>query len=407
MIDPRLYSDVDGKYVGGDYKVHETGAFNKRTVFSGWDVFRSQFPLQTIINPKVVSDMINSLVTLADESGKGYLERWEFLNAYSGCMVGNPAISVIVDAYMKGIRNFDVVEAYKYSALTTEKFGNGNLGFTKGDMDMISTTLEHAYTEWCMAEFARELGKKADRKEYHRRAMSYKNLWDKETHWFRWKDDEGNFLPLMERGRLHEGAGAVESNPFQQGWFVPHDIPGLIRLIGGREKTVAELDYMFENTPTETFLWNDFYNHSNEPVHHIPFLYNRFMEPWKTQKYVRLICRNAYKNEVRGLVGNEDVGQMSAWYVLAASGIFQICPGDSRFEVTTPVFDEIRFNLDNGKRFTIAAKNNSPANVYIQSANLNGKLYNKCYIDFQDIMNGGRLDLVCGSKANTAWGIKK
>jgi predicted alpha-1,2-mannosidase len=407
MIDPRLYSDVDGKYVGGDYKVHETGSFHKRTVFSGWDVFRSQFPLQTIINPTVVSDMINSLVTLADESGKGYLERWEFLNAYSGCMVGNPAISVIVDAYMKGIRGFDVEEAYKYSALTTEKFGNGHLGFTKGEWDMISTTLEHAYTEWCMAEFARALGKKADQKDYYQRSMSYKNLWDKETQWFRWKDDDGNFKPLMERGRLHEGAGAVESNPFQQGWFVPHDIPGLIKLIGSREKAVKELDYMFENTPTETFLWNDFYNHSNEPVHQIPFMYNRFGEPWKTQKYVRLICRNAYKNEVRGLVGNEDVGQMSAWYVLAASGISQICPGDNRFELNTPVFDEVRFNLDNGKVFTITTKNNSPENVYIQSAKLNGKPYSKCYMDYQDIIKGGHLDFVCGNEPNTKWGKQK
>jgi predicted alpha-1,2-mannosidase len=406
MIDPRLYSDVDGKYIGGDYRAHSTGSFNKRTIFSGWDVFRSQFPLQTIINPKVVNDMINSLVTLADESGKNYLERWEFLNAYSGCMVGNPAISVIVDAYMKGIRDFDVNEAYKYSALTTEKFGNGHLGFTKDTWGMISTTLEHAYTEWCMSEFARMLGKDADRTEYYKRSMSYKNLWDDETHWFRWKDDDGNFKPLMERGRLHEGAGAVESNPFQQGWFVPHDVPGLINLIGGREKTVAELDYMFENTPVSTFLWNDFYNHSNEPVHHIPFLYNRFDEPWKTQKYVRLICKNAYKNEVRGLVGNEDVGQMSAWYVLAAAGIYQICPGDNRFELTTPVFDEIRFNLDNGKVFTVRAKNNASENVYIRSAKLNGKPYNKCHIDYQDIINGGKLEYVLGNSPNTEWGIK-
>jgi predicted alpha-1,2-mannosidase len=406
MIDPRLYSDIDGKYVGGDYKIHETGSFNKRTMFSGWDVFRSQFPLQTIINPKVVSDMINSLVTLAEESGNDYLERWEFLNAYSGCMIGNPAISVIVDAYSKGIRDFDINKAYHYAALTTDKFGNGHNGYTKGEWDMISTTLEHAYTEWCMSEWARQLGKTADQKDYYKRSMSYKNLWDKETHWFRWKDNDNHFKPLMARGRLHEGAGAVESNPFQQGWFVPHDIPGLIKLIGGKQKAIAELDYMFENTPTETFLWNDFYNHSNEPVHQIPFMYNRFGEPWKTQKYTRLICKNAYKNEVRGLVGNEDVGQMSAWYVLAAAGIHPICPGETRYEITSPVFENISFHLDNGKTFNIIAKNNSPENIYIQSATLNGNPYNHCYLDHKDMIEGGTLELIMGHEPNKKWGVE-
>ncbi|GAB6394083.1 MAG: alpha-1,2-mannosidase/glycoside hydrolase family 92 protein [Bacteroidales bacterium] len=404
MIDPRLYSDVDGKYVGGDGKIHETGYFNKRTIFSGWDVFRSQMPLQTIINPKVVSDMINSLVTLAEESGKEYLERWELLNAYSGCMVGNPAISVIADAYAKGIRNYDIDKAYKYAALTTEKFGNGTLGYTRGD-DMISTTLEHAYTEWCMSELARMLGKESDRAEYLRRSESYKNIWDGETRWFRPKTDGGAFKPLAAKGRLHEGYGSVESNPFQQGWFVPHDIPGLVGLIGGRKAAVAELDYMFDNTPAD-YLWNDFYNHSNEPVHHIPFLYNRLGEPWKTQARVRHICANAYKEGVMGLVGNEDVGQMSAWYVLAASGIHPVCPGETRFELTTPVFGEIRFNLDNGKVFIISAKNNTPENVYIQSAKLNGKDYGKCYIDYRDIMQGGKLELLLGAQPTTKWGVE-
>jgi predicted alpha-1,2-mannosidase len=403
MIDPRLFADVDGKYPGGDKKIHETGSFNKRTIFSGWDVFRSQTPLQTIINPKVISDMINSLVTLAEESGKEYLERWEFLNAYSGCMVGNPAISVITDAYAKGIRDFDIEKAYKYAALTTEKFGNGTLGYTPGG-GMISTTLEHAYTEWCMSELARMLGKDADRKEYLKRSKSYKTLWDKESHWFLPLADDGkSFMPLPSNGRLRHDYGSVESNPFQQGWFVPHDIPGLVGLIGGKQAAVNDLDYMFANTPAD-FRWNDFYNHANEPVHHIPFMYNRLGEPWKTQYHVRRICENAYTDGVRGLVGNEDVGQMSAWYVLAASGIHPVCPGETRFELTTPLFAEICFNLDNGKSFVVSVKNNSKENVYIQSAKLNGKQYNKCYLDYQDIVKGGKLDLVAGDKPNEKWG---
>jgi predicted alpha-1,2-mannosidase len=405
MIDPRLMSDVDGKYPGGDGKVHSTGSFNKRSIFSGWDVFRSQMPLQTIINPAMVSDMINSLVTLAEESGKNYLERWEFLNAYSGCMIGNPAISVIADAYAKGIRSFDVAKAYKYAAITTDMFGNGKTGFTPDApwSGGISTTLEHAYTEWCMAKLARALGKTDDYHDYMRRSTSYRNLWDRDTRWFRARDASGNFLPVAKRGRLQENYGAVESNAFQQGWFVPHDIEGLVRLIGGRKAAVRELDLMFDSTPQD-FLWNDFYNHSNEPVHHIPFLYNRIGEPWKTQQRTRFICDRAYREGVNGIIGNEDVGQMSAWYVLAAGGIHPVCPGDTRFEITSPVFDEVRFNLDNGKSFTVVADNNSPDNIYIRSARLNGKSYGKCHIDYRNIAAGGRLELRMDSKPNRKWG---
>jgi predicted alpha-1,2-mannosidase len=403
MIDPRLFSDVDGKYPGGDDKIHETSYFNKRTIFSGWDVFRSQMPLQTIINPKVISDMINSLVTLAEESGKGYLERWEFLNAYSGCMLGNPAISVIADAYAKGIRDFDIEKAYQYSVNTTEKFGNGELGYSPGN---ISKTLEYAYTEWCLSELARSLGKEADREKYLKSSKSYRNTWDSEIQWFRPRKADGSFEPLPSKKRLQESYGCAESNPYQQGWFVPHDINGLLDLIGSREATIADLDTMFANTPSN-MLWNDYYNHANEPVHHIPFIYNRLGEPWKTQKWSRFVCEHAYKTGVNGLVGNEDVGQMSAWYVLAASGIHPICPGETRFEITTPIFSGIEFNLDNGKKFTISAANNLPENTYIQSATLNGKPYNKCYIDYADIMKGGQLKLVLGNQPNYKWGIKK
>ncbi|MDR1594995.1 MAG: GH92 family glycosyl hydrolase [Prevotellaceae bacterium] len=408
MIDPRMFSDVDGKYIGGDRKIHSTGSFNKRTIFSGWDVFRSQMPLLTIISPDVVNDLINSLVTLADESGKGYLERWEFLNAYSGCMVGNPAISVIVDAYMKGIRSFDVDEAYKYAALTTEKFGNGERGFTPDNplwKGGISTTLEHAYTEWCMAEFARALGKSGDYSMYIKRSQSYRNLWDNKAHWFRAKNEKGDFIPETKLGRLHENYGAVESNPYQQGWFVPHDVNGLAELMGGREAAIADLDTMFINTPAN-FLWNNYYNHSNEPVHHIPFLYNRLGEPWKTQYWSRFVCTHAYKTGVNGLIGNEDVGQMSAWYVLAASGIHPVCPGETRYELASPLFDRIVWNLTNGKTFTVNVSNNSAENVYIQSATLNGQTYNRCYIDHADIVNGGTLELVMGDSPNTKWGVE-
>jgi len=403
MIDPRIYTDVDGKYVGGDYKIHSSDSFTKRTIFSGWDVFRSQMPLQTIINPELINDILNSLITMADQSGRNYFERWELLNSYSGCMLGNPAISVLADAYMKGIRNYDIDKAYRYAVNTTEKFGNGELGYTPGGLS-ISWTLEYGYTEWCLSELARQLGKEEDNRTYLKRSSSYRNIFDREKNAFRPRQENGEFAPWPEEGRLKEWYGTIECNPYQQGWFVPHDIQGLTELMGGRDAVLADLDYMFENTPSH-FLWNDYYNHANEPVHHVPYLYNRLSEPWKTQKWTRYICDKAYNNGVEGLTGNEDVGQMSAWYVLSAAGIHPVCPGETRFEITSPVFDRIDFNLSDGKVFTITARNNSGQNVYIQSVKLNGLEYNKCYLDYQDIMPGGRLEITLGEKPNKNWGI--
>jgi predicted alpha-1,2-mannosidase len=400
LIDPRAFADVDGKYPGGDGKIKQTGNFTKRTIFSGWDVFRSQFPLQTIINPGVVNDMINSLVELADENGTKYLERWEFLNAYSGCMIGNPAVSVIVDAYSKGIRNFDVAKAYQYSRNSVEKFGNGVRGYSSD----ISTTLEHAYSEWCMAEFAKYLGKPEDEVLYRKRAQSYRNIFDRSVGWFRPKNKGGEWEPWPANGRLEQGYGSVESNPYQQGWFVPHDIDGLAGLLGGSDKMIADLTDFFEKSP-ENMMWNNYYNHPNEPVHQVPFMFNRLGAPWLTQKWTREICRRAYHNSVEGLVGNEDVGQMSAWYVLAASGLHPVCPGDTRYEITSPVFSRIDIRLDpkyaSGKTFTIIARNNSATNIYIQSAKLNGKPYKQCWIPHETISEGGILELEMGDKPNS------
>lgn len=403
LIDPRLCSDINGEYTGADKKIHQTGKFRKRTIFSGWDVFRSQMPLQTIINPEMVNDLVNSLVEIADQSGNEYLERWELLNAYSGCMVGNPAISVLCDAYRKGIRDYDVEKAYRYALNTSRRFGNNDDGYTPGN---ISCTLEYDYTDWCMARLAEWLGKEGDRAHFDKRALSYATIFDPESGWFRPRNEKGVFSSLPEKGRLQEGYGCVESNPYQQGWFVPHDVEGMIRLMGGREKVLADLTDMFEKTPGD-YLWNDYYNHANEPVHHVPFLFNRLGMPSLTQKWTRDICRNAYHDKVTSLVGNEDVGQMSAWYVLAAAGIHPICPGDGRYEITSPVFDRVEFRLDPayaaGGSFVIEARDNSPENIYIQSATLNGKKYDKCYLTHDDLATGGTLVLQMGAKPSD-WG---
>lgn len=403
MIDPRVCSDVNGEYMGADKQVHVTDQFSKRTIFSGWDVFRSQMPLQTIINPTLINDQINSLVEIADQSGNNYLERWELLNAYSGCMLGNPAISVLCDAYSKGIRSYDIDKAYQYALNTSRMFGNNENGYTPGS---ISHTLEYAYNDWCMARLAEWLGKEADKDVFDRRAGTYTTLYDPDYGWFRTRNEKGEYLPLPEQGRLAEGYGCVESNAYQQGWFVPHDVEGMIKLMGGREKVLADLTDMFEQTPAN-YLWNQYYNHANEPVHHVPFLFNRLGAPELTQKWTRDICRNAYKNSVLGLVGNEDVGQMSAWYVLAASGLHPVCPGDQRYELTSPVFERVVFNLDPNyaeeKAFVIEAHNNSPENIYIQQATLNGKPYDKCYLIHDDLMKGGTLVLQMGAEPSD-WG---
>ncbi len=421
MIDPRTFEDVNGNYLGGDNKVHNYDHFTKRTIFSGWDVFRSQFPLQTIINPKLVNDMLNSLITLAEESGNNYFERWELLNAYSACMIGNPAISVLLDAYVKGIRDYDVTKAYEIAINTCERSGNEKLGFNVYCDDpnsgsagyatqefSISNTLELSYTEWCMSQLAKSFNKDDDYKKYQILSQSYRNVFDPEVGWFRAKNEDGTWKDWPERGRLQEWHGTVESNPYQQGWFVPHDIDGMVEIMGGKEKVIADLINFFEKSPKD-MLWNEYYNHANEPVHHVPFLFNRLGVPWLTQKWSRFICENAYKNSVQGLIGNEDVGQMSAWYVLSSIGLHQVCPGDPRFEITSPVFDEVTINTEQfgieDKPFKIYALNNSKENIYIQNASLNGKPLNRCFINYDEIVSGGELELIMGPTRNTLWGL--
>ncbi|HKG05486.1 MAG TPA: glycoside hydrolase family 92 protein, partial [Pedobacter sp.] len=333
--------------------------------------------------------------------------RWEFLNAYSGCMIGNPAVSVMTDAYMKGIRNFDLNKGYQLAVNSVEQFGNGEKGYAYEKVG-ISTTLEYAYFEWCVSELARVQGKTADQQKYFNRSKSYKNIWDPEHSWFRPKTADGSWEPWPSEGRLKQWYGSMEANPYQQGWFVPQDIDGMIELMGGKKKTLSDLTAFFDLVP-ESMMWNDYYNHANEPVHHVPFLFNRLGAPWLTQKWTRAICKKAYRNSVIGLVGNEDVGQMSAWYVLAASGFHPITPGSTRYELTSPVFSKIAIQLDpayyKGKQFTITAVNNSPENIYIQSATLNGQTYDKSYIDHKDIVAGGKLELQMGSQPNKNWGI--
>ncbi len=408
MIDPRIYADCDGRYVGGDYQAHEADpSFTKRTIFSGWDVFRSQMPLQTLINPQVVDDIIASLVTMAEQSGRQYFERWEFLNSYSGCMIGNPALPVIADAYAKGIRRFDTAKALSYGINSSDRSPNQPSGWTPGGLS-ISETLEYGYADWCLGRFAEALGDTLTARTGYERGQAYRLIFDSdEAHWLRPRLADGSWGPWPEGARTQEWLGSIECNPYQQGWFIPHDIPGMVELMGGREKVLADLEAFFENTP-EHMLWNPYYNHANEPVHFVPFLFNELGQPWNTQKWTRFICSHAYSDSpTTGLVGNDDCGQMSAWYILAAAGLHPICPGDTKMEITSPVFDKIVIRTDpdyaSGKPFTVFAKGNGPDNIYIQSATLNGQALDTPWLDFSQIAAGGTLVLKMGPMPSE-WG---
>jgi predicted alpha-1,2-mannosidase len=410
MLDPRLISDVDGKYRAADDSIRTTSNYSSRTIFSGWDVFRAEFPLLTLLNPTVINDEINSLVELSQLSKKGYLERWEIMNSYSGCMDGDPATSVILDAFNKGIRRFDVEKAYAACRQTADgRNGETNRpdnefyvqhGYVPG---MVSWTLDNAYYDWCVGNFAALLGKKDDARLFSGRAANYKKIYDPQVQSMRAKDAKANWIPW--EGATTFGQGCTESNPEQQTWFVPHDVEGLIQLMG-RDVFVERLEKLFENTPA-SFGWNAYYNHSNEPVHHVPYLFVFAGKPWLTQKWVRRILLNAYKNDVNGIVGNDDVGQISAWYVMSAMGFYPVCPGDNTYILGSPLFSKATIHLPKewypGKTFTVTARNQAIDHCYIRSASLNGKPLSRAWITHDEIVQGGTLEFEMGSSPNEQW----
>jgi predicted alpha-1,2-mannosidase len=429
LLEPEAISDCDGHYPAGGGKIGMTTAFTKRSIFSGWDVYRSEFPLLTLIAPNIVNDAINSWIDMAEQSGKQYFERWELLNAYTGCMNGNPAVVILNDAYQKGIRNYDVAKAYQYAVNTCEKFRNDDTGYSPGDL---SKTLEYDNDDWNLSRLAASLGHQDDATKYAARSQTFRDVFDAAQPWtydeagadnrpewkgwFRARGQNGDWAPWLG---LCSPKTVTEASVYQQGWFVPEDVPALIQLLGGNELFIAKLSDFFDRTPNVS-TWNGplrpgsndvltpYYNHPNEPVHLVPFLFNRAGAPWLTQKWVRVIDQS-YKAGPDGLCGDEDAGQMSAWFILAACGLHQACPGDLRYEIFTPLFDRITFHLGpkvaTGTTFTVTAKNNSPQNIYIQSAKLNGQRLDRCWITYQEITAGGSLDLVLGPQPNKTWGL--
>ncbi len=425
-MQPNLFTDVDGRYLGMDLKAHQ-GSVNEPmyTIFSLWDTFRAYHPLMTIIDPDLNEAFIRSLIQKQREGG--VFPMWELAGNYTGTMIGYHAVPVIVDAYMKGYHNFDVNEAYKACLRVAEydttgikcpplvlphlmpqaKYWKNKIGYVPCDKDneAVAKALEYAYNDWCISAFAESLGDAANHEKYAKFAEGYKTYFDPSTRFMRGLDSKGNWrTPFNPRSSTHRNDDYCEGTAWQWTWFVPHQIDGLVELMGGREGFISKLDSLFtvssvlegENTSADISGLIGQYAHGNEPSHHIIHMYNYVDKPYRTQELVDSVLQTLYFNDPDGLSGNEDCGQMSAWYILNAMGFYQVCPGKPVYSIGRPLFNKATVNLKDGKKFTVIAKNNSRENKYIQSMVLNGKPLDKPFFTHQDIVDGGRLELTMG-----------
>ncbi|HNW98777.1 MAG TPA: GH92 family glycosyl hydrolase [Bacteroidales bacterium] len=412
FINPNLYMDVDGQYLGTDFKIHKAEGFDNYTVFSLWDTYRAAHPLYTIIDQKRTNDFINTFIN--EYKNGGLLPMWELSANETFCMIGYHSIPVIADAYIKGIKNYDTLEAFKAmrSSADADRLGLAyykKFGHIPGDKESesVSKTLEYAYDDWCIAQMAKGLNKTDDYKNFIQRAQYYKNVFDPGTKFMRAKWNGGWYKPFTP---TEVNNNYTEGNSWQYSFYVPQDISTMMELYGGKEKFLEKLDSLFygnyklsgrEQVDITGLIGQ--YAQGNEPSHHMAYLYDYAGKPWKTQELIHKIEKEMYLNTTDGLCGNEDCGQMSAWYVMSAMGFYHVCPGNLQFAIGTPVFSKVKIHLENGKTFTITSKNISPENFYIQSATLNGVNYNKSYFTYSDLMKGGNLELTMDSKPNKIW----
>jgi predicted alpha-1,2-mannosidase len=413
-IAPNLYQDVDGRYRGMDNEIHKSVSFDYYTVFSLWDTYRAAHPLYTIIEQEKTNDFINTFLAKYDEGGK--LPIWDLAANYTGCMIGYHAVPVIADAYLKDIRNYDVEKAFtamKHSA-TRDKLGLDsykNFGFipVEKESESVSKTLEYAYDDWSIAQMAKSLGKENDYKTYSERAQYYKNVFDPSTQFMRGRFRNTWFSPFDP---YEVNFNYTEANSWQYSFYVPQDISGFIKLLGGKQQLENQLDKLFtaedktsgSHQVDITGLIGQ-YAHGNEPSHHMAYLYDFVNKPFKTQEKVRQILTELYTNTPDGISGNEDCGQMSAWYIFSSLGFYPVTPGSNQYIIGSPLFEKATINLENGKVFTVEAKNNSSENKYIKSVKLNGNNYEFSYINHSDIINGESLVFEMTNKPST-WGTK-
>ena len=411
-IAPNEFMDVDRRFRGVDHRVHTAEGFTNYTVFSLWDTFRANMPLYTIIDPDRYRDFIKTFLWMYRLSG--LLPQWELAGNNTATMIGYHTHSVILDGYRKGIRGFNEQLAFEAMKKRVQDIGYyKDLGYIPADKEggSVSMVMEYAYNDWSVAQMEKELNKKTDYQDYSYRAQFYKNMYDGSTGFMRPKNSDRKWVTPFDptEGSEH----FVEGNSYQYSLFAPHEVNGLIDLMGGDRKFIAWMDTLFTKKSKNDQDAIDAsgligqYAHGNEPSHHMVYLYNYAGEPWKTQAMIRRILDTLYDDQPDGLSGNEDCGQMSAWYILSAMGFYQVCPGTPDYVIGTPIFDKVTINLNNGKKFTIKANNVSATNKYIQSVTLNGKPYTKTWFTHHDILDGSEFVFRMGASPNMHWGAAK
>ncbi len=420
MLAPTIYSDVDGTYYGPDKQVHQADGWTNYSTFSLWDTYRAVHPLYTYIEPQRVNDMVKSFLAFSEQNGR--LPVWNFYGSETDMMIGYHAVPVIVDAYLKGIGDFDPKKALAACVATAnidEYRGIGlykKYGYVPYDVTdhynsenwSLSKTLEYAYDDYCIARMAEKLGEKQIADEFYKRSLNYKNVYNSQTTFMQPRNNKGSFIENFSPDDYTPHI--CESNGWQYFWSVQQDVDGLINLVGGKERFTQKLDSMFTYNPSADEDLPIFstgmigqYAHGNEPSHHVIYLFNAIGQPWKTQKYAAEVMHELYKNTPAGLCGNEDCGQMSAWYVFSAMGFYPVDPISGKYEIGTPMYPEMKMHLANGKTFTILAPAVSKENIYIQSVKLDGKPYDKSYITHEQIMNGSIFEFEMGNKPGKVW----
>lgn len=417
FMQPIMFNDCNKEYRGTDKNIYGDPGFTNYTVFSLWDTYRASHPLYTLVQPERVPDFVNSMLAIYEQQGR--LPVWHLYGSDTNEMIGIQSVPVIADAILKNVKGFNYERAYQAMKASMMSDYKGlsyvtNLEYIPADKEneSVAKGLEYAIADWGVAQVARKLGKAEDYEYFSKRALAYRNYWDKDTHFFRGKNQDGSWLtPFNPVHSTHRNDAYCEGNGWQYTWLVPHDIEGLISLFGGKEAFVSKLDSLFlvnedlgdEASPDISGLIGQ-YAHGNEPGHHTVYLYSFVDQQWKTAEKVDYILSHMYSDLPDGLQGNEDCGQMSSWYVFSALGFYPVNPSDGMYVFGRPIFDKVVLKLPGDKFFEIRTNNNSAKNKYIQSIELNGQSYNKLYISHADIMAGGTLVFTMGNRPNKQFG---
>lgn len=420
LLGPTLFMDSDGRYRGPDNAVHQAKGWTNYSTFSLWDTYRALHPLATLVQPpQRTNDFVNSLLASRRESPYGVLPVWAFHGLETWCMIGYHAVPVIADAYMKGIRGYDTEEALQ-AMVASANYGPYDgiaqyreLGYVPIDEEgeAASKTLEYAYDDWTIAQMAQAMGKTEVAREFNKRAANWKHAFDPGTGFMRARKRDGSFREPFDPSASGYGTDFTEGNAWQYSWYVPQDVAGLAAAHGGSEKLLQRLDDVFEAKVDPSIFAHmeditgliGWYAHGNEPSHHVAYLYAHAGQPWRTQARLKQIMDTQYAARPDGLAGNDDLGQMSAWYVFTALGFYPVTPGSNQYIIGRPFLPQATLNLPDGKRFSMVATGLDAAHTYVGSVSLNGKPLDRAYVTHQEIVAGGELRFVMQAEPNKSW----